>query len=412
MKVFKFGGASVKDAQSVINVGQIVSKFGENEVLVVVSAMGKTTNLIEIIIREIYSNGTIPQKELNQLKHFHNAIAQSLHLDFDLESIYNAFITKASEVKGKPYRFIYDQIIGFGEWLSSSILFHYLNTIQSNVQFLDVRRCVVTDSNYQQAQVCWETSTELINQIDFNDKITVTQGFIGRDKHENFTSLGREGSDFTAAIFASVLNVKNVTIWKDVDGFFNADPRRFPEAKKYEQLSFREAIELAYYGASVVHPKTIQPLQRNHINLFVKSFIHPEKSGTLISSELKQIPELPSIIVKQNLFLLSVSSKDLSFIVEKELESLFGACKQFGIRVVLLQNSATSCALVLQNDSIKIPQLTEFLNSDFNLKYNSNVDLYTIRHYNETIVKEIYKKGRFILEERNNKTIQILLQSE
>lgn len=410
MKIFKFGGASVKDSNSVINVGQILELYKDEQVLIVVSAMGKTTNLIEGIIRDFFLDKTINKTLVNQLKENHNIIINKLNLQISLSEIFNRFIHTLTTTSNSNYAYLYDQVIVFGEILSSTILQAYLEQNIGSTAFLDVRELIKTDSNFQNAHICWETTTQKIENIDFVKSRYVTQGFIASDQHGNSTTLGREGSDFSAAIFASILNVESLTIWKDVDGFFNADPRLFDDAVKYDKISFREAIELAYYGASVVHPKTIQPLKRKDIQLIVRSFLDTNKPGTIISEDLELLPEAPSIIVKKNLFLLTVSTKQLSFIVEKELETLFGLCHSEKVRMILMQNSATSCSLVLQNDPIKIPLLLDKIKPLFQVKFNENVELYTIRHYNTNIINKIYKKGRFILEERNNKTLQVLLQ--
>ena len=410
MKIFKFGGASVKDSLSVKNVGRILEQYQNEQVLIVVSAMGKTTNLIEHIIRDFFTEKTLNTSAFKTLQENHFSIVKELHLGIDLNPIFENFTQTLFKNEDSQYAFLYDQIIGFGEILSSTILHAYLDKSLGNTEWLDVRQFIKTDSTYQSANVCWDSTSERIKALNFNQSRYVTQGFIASDLDNNPTTLGREGSDFSAAIFASVLNVESLTIWKDVDGFFNADPRLFPDAVKYEKISFREAIELAYYGASVVHPKTIQPLKRKGIKLYVRSFLNLDLPGTLISEDQNIIPEAPSIIVKKNLFLLTVSTKQLSFIVEKEMETLFGLCHQERVRMILMQNSATSCSLVLQNDPIKIPSLLNKIKTLFQVKFNENVELYTIRHYNSDIIDKIYTKGRFILEERNNKTIQILIQ--
>lgn len=410
MKIFKFGGASVKDSTSVKNVGRILNTYQNQQVLIVVSAMGKTTNLIEGIIRHFFNQKTLHSEFFNQLQTNHNTIVNELGLSLDLSSLFEDLQQTLELNRTSSYSYLYDQIICFGELLSSTILQAYLNSTLGDTVLLDVRQLIKTDSNYQSANICWESTSEQINQIDFSHARYVTQGFIASDLEGNPTTLGREGSDFSAAIFASILNVESLTIWKDVDGFFNADPRLFEDAVKYDQISFREAIELAYYGASVVHPKTIQPLKRKGIKLFVRSFLDIDQAGTLISEDQNIIPEVPSIIVKKNLFLLTVSTKQLSFIVEKELETLFGLCHEERVRMILMQNSATSCSMVLQNDPIKIPALLKRLQPMFQVKFNQDVELYTIRHYNKPLIEQIHQKGRFILEERNNKTIQILIQ--
>lgn len=410
MKIFKFGGASVKDSTSVKNVGRILEKYQNEQVLIVVSAMGKTTNLIEGIIRHFFKHKSIHNDLFHQLETIHNTLVNELKLTLDLSPIYNELSNVISLNKTSDYSYLYDQVIGFGEILSSTILQNYLDKTLGGTCFLDVRKLIKTDSNFQNANICWASTKQQINQISFTQPRYVTQGFIASDLNNTPTTLGREGSDFSAAIFASILNVESLTIWKDVDGFFNADPRLFKDAIKYNQISYREAIELAYYGASVVHPKTIQPLKRKDIKLYVRSFLNLEEPGTLISENQNIIPEVPSIIVKKNLFLLSVSTKQLSFIVEKELETLFGLCHSENVRMILMQNSATSCSLVLQNDPIKIPALVKKIQPLFQVKFNEDVELYTIRHYNQPLLDTIYKKGRFILEERNNKTIQILIQ--
>lgn len=414
MQVFKFGGASVKDADSVRNVGQIIKHFAIDEAVIIVSAMGKTTNLIESLIRSVYRSKKFEKNNeaYKEYINFHSTVCKELGI-VDLSDFFAPELAiLATKYQTESYSFLYDQLIGFGELISSQILHKYLETQIKNSQWLDVRKSICTNSTFQNAEINWEKTKGNILSQNLKNKITISQGFIAADEDGNTTSLGREGSDYSAAIFAHVLEVESLTIWKDVLGFYNADPNHFPNAELYKKVSFREAIELAYYGASVVHPKTIQPLKKAKIPLYVRSFIHYNHPGTCISEDSILEPEVPSIIRKNHLFLVTLSTPDLSFIVEKQMAKIFETCNKHGVRVILWQNSATKCSLVLPDDPIKTQEFLGSIGKDFTYKYNKDICLYTLRNYNQKLIEEIYKKGDFILEERTNRTIQILIKNK
>ncbi len=415
MRIFKFGGASVKDGASVKNVSQIIRDHREDKMLIVVSAMGKMTNAFEDLIRSYWLSGNLEQSKLDAIYNFHHQILSDLfpsdHSSFkDFEQYFEALKKAVVSEKGDSYASYYDQIVSFGELFSTRIVHHYLDADGLTNTWLDARKLIITNSNFQNADVDWESTEQRVKELIGEKGIYLTQGFIAGNLEGKTTTLGREGSDYSAAIFAYVSDAKRMTIWKDVDGFYSADPNQFDHVKKFEKLSFHEAIELAYYGATVVHPKTIQPLRKKEIPLWVKSFINPEKSGTVISSDEVIVPEVPAFIVKKNQFLISISTRDFSFIVEKNLGKIFGICADIGVKVNLMQNTAVSCSLVLNNDEVKIPQLKEALQQEYDIKYNEGLALYTIRHYTEDIIEKIKGDHTMVIEERNQRTVQLLLK--
>ena len=311
MKVFKFGGASVKDAAGVKNVAAVFEKVGFNNVLMVVSAMGKTTNALEIVIKNYFDKSIELQQSIQEIKKYHYQILIDLidnenhEAYLDVNALFDDLEYFIRSNKSPNYNFVYDQIVSFGELLSTTIVSHYFNFIQIKNSWLDVRTLIKTDNNYRDANVDWEKSLRLISKNIDRNTLTITQGFLGSDENSFTTTLGREGSDYTAAVFAYCLNAENVTIWKDVPGVMNADPRYFDNAILLDQISYREAIELAFYGATVIHPKTLQPLQKKEIPLYVKSFINPLLAGTSVSKGEDLVPHTPCFIIKKNQLLLS-----------------------------------------------------------------------------------------------------------
>ena len=310
MRVYKFGGASVKDAEGVKNLANVLKQTGHDETLIVVSAMGKTTNALELVIKNYFEAKGQLQSSIQDIKKFHNQIALDLfdnenNLVFKaINSLFEELSSFLKSNKSPDYNFVYDQIIGFGELVSTTIISHYLNENGFKNTWLDVRNFIKTDNYYRRANVDWDlTHKNIIKKLN-KDHLNITQGFLGSDANNFMTSLGREGSDYTAAIFAFCLNAKDVTIWKDVPGVLNADPRYFENSKLLNQISYREAIELAFYGASVIHPKTLQPLQRKEIPLYVKSFLNPTSNGTCVSKGKNLDPETPCFIVKKNQVLI------------------------------------------------------------------------------------------------------------
>lgn len=414
MRVFKFGGASVKDANGVRNVYDVLQKVGYDDVLIVVSAMGKTTNALELVIKDYFDQSKTLQASVQEVKKYHyqiildlfenenNPIYQNIHKIF-LELEY--FL---SHNKSPNYSFVYDQMVSFGELLSSTILSHYFTSQNIQNNWVDVRNFIKTDSNYRDAAVNWEITQKLISKGIRKNILNVTQGFIGSDENNFTTTLGREGSDYSAAIFAYCLNAESVTIWKDVPGVMNADPRYFENATLLNHISYREAIELAFYGATVIHPKTLQPLQRKEIPLLVKSFINPVLPGTTVSKGADLDPMLPCFIVKREQLLLSLSSIDFSFIMEENISEIFKLLHEFKMKVSLIQNSAISFSVCIEDKYLNFEALKAILSKKFKVSYNENVSLYTIRHFDEKSKLAVEKNKTVLLKQISRETLQLV----
>ena len=414
MRIFKFGGASVKDADGINNVFNVLQKVGYQEVLLVVSAMGKTTNALEVVIKNYFDKSANLNASVQEVKKYHNQILLDLFED-DTNDVFTAINNHfldleyfLSHNKSPNYNFVYDQIVSYGEILSTTILSHFMNFKGINTQWLDVRNYIKTDNTYRDAEVNWETTQKNIAKIAKKKSLFITQGFLGADDNGFTTTLGREGSDYTAAIFAYCLNAESVTIWKDVAGVLNADPRFFENTTLLNQISYREAIEMAFYGASVIHPKTLQPLQRKEIPLYVKSFINPELPGTAVSKGEDLEPKLPCFIVKKNQLLLSLSSIDFSFIMEENISEIFAFLHQFKIKVSLIQNSAISFSVCLEDKFDNFDELKKILAKKFKLSYNENVSLYTIRHFDEKSSQTVEQNKTVLLKQVSRETLQIV----
>jgi len=414
MKIFKFGGASVKDAEGVKNVASVLKTVGYDNTLIVVSAMGKTTNAMELVIKNYFENKAELQSALQEVKKFHNQILLDL-FENDRHPVFKAvkslFIELESFLKinkSPDYNFVYDQTIGFGELISTIIISFYLKEIGLHNNWLDVRLFIKTDSYYRRANVDWDVTQEQISKHLNTKTLNITQGFLGSDSNNFSTTLGREGSDYTAAIFAYCLNATSVTIWKDVPGVLNADPRYFENAQLLNQISYREAIELAFYGASVIHPKTLQPLQRKEIPLFVKSFLNPEENGTSVSKGKNLDPEIPCFIVKKNQVLISLSSLDFSYIVEENISEIFSLLHLYKMKVDVIQNSAISFSVCLENTYDNLKKLLQHLKAKFKVTCNENVNLYTIRHFNEDAILNLEKDKTVLLKQLTQETVQIV----
>lgn len=414
MKIFKFGGASVKDAASIKNVTQILKNEGTKNTTVVISAMGKTTNAFEEVIDSYYNKKDNLSEKLGVIEDFHKDIMQDLFDSNDtifkeIEILLGELSWFLARNTSSRFNYVYDQIICFGELLSTKIISAYLEKIDVKNNWFDVRNYIKTDSNYRDAKVDWKLTEELItNKIDAT-KLNITQGFIAANDTENTTTLGREGSDYTAGIFAYCFNAESVTIWKDVDGVLNADPRVFNNTTLLEQISYEEAIEMAFYGASVIHPKTLQPLERKNIPLLVRSFINPKKSGTKVSKGATLVPFIPCFIVKKNQILVSISALDFSFMVENNISYIFQKLHEYQLKVNLIQNSAISFSLCVDNKFGKFNAFYEELKSQFKIDVQKGVDLYTVRHFNNEAIETIKEKGEFLLQQINKETIQIVL---
>ncbi|MDN3596170.1 aspartate kinase [Zunongwangia endophytica] len=415
MKVFKFGGASVKDAEGVKNVLKVLEKHHNPDKLIVISAMGKTTNALEVIILK-YLGGSSPEEEIKNLKLFHFNIINVLFENKQaavFEKV-NQFFTNLSNFlqhnKSLQYDFVYDQIIGFGELISTTIVSEFLSLSGIRNDWVDAREFIKTDSTYRDAQVDWEsTQKKIVAEIN-PETITITQGFIGSDTNNFTTSLGREGSDYTAGIFAYCLNAESVTIWKDVPGVLNADPREFTETTLLNQISYEEAIELAFYGASVIHPKTLQPLQRKEIPLYVKSFYHPENEGTKVcrGNGCAVVPQMPCFIVKKNQAIISLSSLDFSFMVEENISEVFQLFHQYQMKVDLIQNSAISFSVCVDNKFNQLEKLIQHLKAKFRVNYQTGVSLYTIRHFDEKAINSVEKGKKVLLKQLTHNTVQMV----
>jgi aspartate kinase len=414
MKVFKFGGASVKDAEGIKNVFDLLNKVGAEEVLLVISAMGKTTNALEVVIKNYFEKSSAFHASLQEVRKYHNQILLDLFEDEDHE----VFFTVNSHLadleyflrsnKSPNYNFVYDQVISYGEIVSTSIVSYYLNEKGLKNNWIDVRNFIKTDTNYRDANVDWEQTQKLISKGIKKKTVNITQGFIGSDANNFTTTLGREGSDYTAAIFAYCLSAESVTIWKDVPGVMNADPRYFENAILLNQISYKEAIELAFYGASVIHPKTLQPLQRKEIPLYVKSFINPLLPGTSVSKGEDLEPKTSCFIVKKNQLLLSLSSIDFSFIMEENISEIFSLFHQYKMKVSLIQNSAISFSVCMEDKFENFNELKAILAKKFKVSYNENVSLYTIRHFTKDAAEMVEKDKVVLLKQISRETMQVV----
>ena len=415
MRIYKFGGASVKDANGVKNLITILNTLGSEKTLIVVSAMGKTTNSLELVVKNYFDNKEELQYSINEVFTFHNKILNDLFNDnkhqifSDVKEILENLRIFLKRNKSTDYSFVYDQVVIFGEILSTKIINSYL--IHSNIRcnWLDARTLIKTDSKYRDANLNWEITKNSISNGVNTKLLNITQGFIASDSNNFSTTLGREGSDYTAAIFAYCLNAESVTIWKDVPGVLNADPRVFKKPQLLNKISYTEAIELAFYGASVIHPKTLQPLQKKEIPLYVKSFLNPSGNGTAISRGTKIDPLIPCFIVQRNLNLLKLSSLDFSFIVEDNISDIFQILHENKMKVDLIQNSAISFSVCVYDKYSRLKELLSILKATFKVECTENVSLFTIRHFNENSSDEILKNNKLLLEQRTNETLQLVV---
>jgi aspartate kinase len=414
MKIFKFGGASVKDADGVKNVLSVLKTVGHEDVLIVISAMGKMTNALELVITNYFDKSTEFNASLQEVKKYHNQILMDLFDDED-HDVFFAINSHLADLeyflrsnKSPNYSFVYDQVISYGEILSTTIVSHYFNEQGLKNNWVDVRNFIKTDNNYRDGNVDWDQTQKLISKGIKKKNLNITQGFLGSDENNFTTTLGREGSDYTAAIFAYCLGAENVTIWKDVPGVMNADPRYFENAILLNQISYREAIELAFYGASVIHPKTLQPLQRKEIPLFVKSFINPLLPGTSVSKGADLDPHIPCFIIKKNQLLLSLSSLDFSFMMEDHMSEIFALFSKHKIKVNLIQNSAISFSVCIEDKYGNFEALKNSLAKKFLISFNENVSLYTVRHFDEEASKIVEKNKTVLLKQISRETMQVV----
>ena len=419
MLVFKFGGASVKDAQGVINLGKVVTSYAGNQILVVVSAMGKTTNALEQLT-DAYVNGTDDMHEIfEEIKQYHYQILHELFGEAHpavFDEVANTFVEIDWMIEDEPhddYDFIYDQIVSVGELVSTRIVNAWFNHKGITSKWLDVRSYIHTDNTYREGVVDWDKTRESIQKgipAMLSNSIVVTQGFLGGTSENFTTTLGREGSDYTASIIAASLGAESVTTWKDVSGILNADPKHFADTIKFDELSYQEAIEMTYYGASVIHPKTIKPLQNAKIPLLVKPFNDPAAPGTVIKEGAVNKFDKPVIIVKQNQVLLSISATDYSFISEIHLSEIFGLFASTQVKVNMMQTSALSFTACIDFNAERFAKLLSSLKGPFKVKYNDGLTLITLRHYTDAALAELTEGKTVLLKQTNRNTAQVVLK--
>ncbi len=415
MRVFKFGGASVKDAEGVRNLVKVLNEVGHKDTILVVSAMGKTTNAMEDIVNSYFKNKLELAAHMNDMIAYHEAIMLDLFANAQ-HPVFKKVKVLVDEINGflawnksPNYNFVYDQVVGYGELISTTILSAYLQEVGIANTWLDVREYIKTDTSYRDPVIQWEKTKERVANID-QGILNITQGFLGSDDNNFTVTLGREGSDYTAAILAYCLNAESVTIWKDVPGVLNADPRYFKETQLLHKISYREAIELAFYGASVIHPKTLQPLQRKEIPLNVKSFLSPLGAGTTVGKGTAISPKVPCFIVKKNQVLMKLSSLDFSFIVENNISEIFKLFHDHQIKVDLIQNSAISFSVCVDNKFGGLEALLGQLQRKFKVVHHENVSLYTIRHFNAKALESLQNGHEILLEQRGKETVQLVVK--
>lgn len=417
MKVFKFGGASVKDADAVRNVVSILQRF-DDKIAVVVSAMGKTTNAMELIVNSLWNRDEESfNKQVEERRTFHLAIIDELFqesssITTEINCEFDNLLNKYNERVPENFDFEYDQIVSLGEVISTKIIAAFLNHSGVSAKWKDAREIIRTDRIYREAEIDWNRTkqlfeTEFIPEFE-NTDVCVLQGFIGHTAEGFTTTLGREGSDFTAGIIAFCCDAQDVTIWKDVPGMLNADPKFFDNTIKLDQISFKEAIELSYYGASVIHPKTVKPLQNKGIPLYVKSFVHPEAEGTVIQSNTSKDHLVPSFIFKLNQCLFSITPKDFSFIIEKNLSDIFQRVAQLGVKINVMQNSALDFSFLLDGNKIDIQQIVDAFNDTYNIRYNDGLELITIRHFDQETIDRTTENKEILLEQKTRETVRII----
>ncbi len=420
IKVLKFGGASVDSADAVRNVGNILKKYSSDKVLIVLSAMGKTTNAFEHIADSYFNQMSSTFDLFQDVKNYHRSIANELfqesnHQVFqDLNHIFDDIESALAEPISDNFNYEYDRIVSFGEILSTTILYHYLLENKFLIAWSDARNMVETNADFRNALVNWTASQSKISEqcagLFANNNFVISQGFIARSTNGDTTTLGREGSDFSAAIYAYALDAEQLVIWKDVPGLLNADPKYFENTKKLDKVSFKETIELAYYGASIIHPKTIKPLQNKNIPLYIKSFIDPDSEGSVIQSNTINDQLIPSFIFKKSQVLISISPRDFSFIAESNLARIFSQLANYGLKANLMQNSAISFSLCIDEAGENMIEFIQEMQNDFKVRYNRNMELITIRHYNQEVIDELIGNRKVYLEQKSRSTVQLLVR--
>lgn len=423
MKVFKFGGASVKDARAVRNVSDILKMYSGEKITVVISAMGKTTNKLEDIVKAYQNHDRkMFMAHVDDLYSFHSDIMGELfherHYTIfnEIEDQFELLRKRIDQPFPDNYSFAYDQIVSMGEVISTHIVASYLFENGLLAAWADARTLIRTDNQYQEGKVDWDKTATLISSrfkplFDSND-IVITQGFVGHTPEGFTTTLGREGSDYTAAIFAYCCDSDSVTIWKDVPGMLNADPKWFDNTIKLDKISFKEAIELSYYGASVIHPKTVKPLQNKNIPLYVKSFIDPNAEGTVIQATTDYDHLVPSFIFKMDQILFSITTKDFSFIVEENLSDIFSRLSNANAKINLMQNSALSFSILLDHSKVEPEKILQLFSDTYAVKYNEGLELVTIRHYDQATIDRVTEGKEIILEQKTRQTARVIMKNK
>ncbi|MCC6384659.1 MAG: aspartate kinase [Bacteroidia bacterium] len=421
LTVHKFGGASVKDADSVRNVASVITHLNEKQSVIVVSAMGKTTNALEKVVGSFFSKDPAYRSLLDEIQASHLKIADELfpsgkpELKERIQFFFDTALQQLVASARSDYNFTYDQVVPVGELVSTLIVDYWLRETGIASQWADARNFIKTDQSWRNATLSWEHTCPAVSGaadqcFRSGKSVFLTQGFIGSTDDHKSTTLGREGSDYTAAILAHCLNAEKVVFWKDVSGVLSADPRYFSESLRFDEISYHDAIELTYYGASIIHPKTIKPLENKRIPLFVKSFRNPESKGTQIAAGATTHPKVPSFILKPAQILISISAKDFSFIAENNLSQLFALFAKHKVKINLMQNSAISFTVCTDNDPMKIPLLVDDLKNDYSILFNENLSLYTIRNYYPVTIESFYKEKDILLEQRSRNTAQLVIR--
>lgn len=412
MIVYKFGGTSIKNAEAILKMAEIVNAC-EEQLILVASAMGKTTNRLEKILDNWFHNKCYDD-DLYELIRYHEEIIHNLfeqHIPGSLSKMYEGLRNKLQEKPSLDFNYEYDQIVSYGEFFSTRIIASFLSLTNTSTHYIDIRNIIKTDRNFRDASVIWDLTEKFCREtftFEFHN-IYLTQGFIGGSTNNQTTTLGREGSDYSAAILANCCNAEKLVVWKDVPGIMNADPDWFPEAQKIETLSYPEAIELTYYGAKVIHPKTIKPLQEKNIPLWVNSFLEPNKDGTLIAQFTNTNYKQPVYIKKQNQVLISIRPTNAGFITDNDMSKLFSIMGQLHLTVQLTQMSASSFTVCVDNYNNGAHKLIESLKDSFEVRYNNNVEIITIRNYTSESVDNIRQKRPFLIEQKTRKTAQFVV---